>query len=314
MSITRILVTGANGFIGRNLVAKLSENSSFQIISVDLHHSDFLSPLNNIEFIDCDLTNPDSVKNLPSVDYVFHLAAINGTQRFYSEPWFVFFNSIVPTINLVNHYKDKHELKRFIYTSSSEVYADRISSDNSEKKTGENVYVGFNNVLNPRWSYGGAKLAGEIAVNSASIENGLKFTILRYHNVYGPNMGVNHVIPDFMNRGNLGVYKLYGGNNVRSFIHIEDAVRATTLAGFAEESLGRIVHIGNESPVTMIELAEIIMKVNNWVGNVEIEKAPEGSTNFRCPDTSFLRNVLGFSSEYDLTQGIRNYLEYQIQG
>ena len=117
-----------------------------------------------------------------------------------------------------------------------------------------------------------------------------------------------------MNRGNLGVYKLYGGNNVRSFIHIEDAVRATTLAGFAEESLGRIVHIGNESPVTMIELAEIIMKVNNWVGNLEIEKAPEGSTNFRCPDTSFLRNVLGFSSEYDLTQGIRNYLEYQIQG
>ena len=313
MTKSKILVTGGGGFIGKSLIAKLSENHNYHIYSVDFHHDSLETTSNNVEFIDCDLTNPDSVKCLPSVDYVFHLAAINGTQRFYAEPWFVFFNSLIPTINVINHFKSNHQIKRFIYTSSSEVYADRVSTENNGSKTNEGVFVGFNNVLNPRWSYGGAKLAGEIAINAASIEHGMKFTILRYHNVYGPNMGVNHVIPDFINRGRTGEFKLYGGNNVRSFIHIKDAVRATIQTGFASESLGRIVHIGNEEPVQMVELAKIIMEANGWVGKIDIEIAPEGSTDFRCPDTSFLRNILGFTPEYDLVSGINNYIQYQIQ-
>ncbi len=313
MTKSKILVTGGSGFIGKNLIAKLSENHNYHIYSVDLRHDSHESTSSNVEFIDCDLTSPESVECLPSVDYIFHLAAINGTQRFYSEPWFVLFNSLIPTINVINHFKSNRQVKRFVYTSSSEVYADRAATENNRAKTNEGVPVGFNNVLNPRWSYGGAKLAGEIAISAASIEHGLKFTILRYHNVYGPNMGVNHVIPDFMNRGRTGEFKLYGADNVRSFIHVKDAVRATIQSGFANEALGRIVHIGNEEPVQMLELAKIIMKANGWVGKIDSEIAPEGSTDFRCPDTSFLRNILGFTPEYDLVSGIKDYVQNQIQ-
>jgi UDP-glucose 4-epimerase len=304
----KVIVTGGNGFIGRNLVERLSQNPSFEVFSVDINHLG-LSKKTNVQYLECDLTDAESVKDLPPVDYVFHLAAINGTQRFYSEPWHVFYNSLVSTMNIVNHYKANSELKRFVYTSSSEVYADRISGEGNKIKSNESIQVGFDNVLNPRWSYGGAKLAGEIAVNAASIEYGLKFTIIRYHNIYGPNMGINHVIPDFIGRARKGVYKLFGGNNVRSFMHISDALSATLLVGFSNETEGKIVHIGNEEPVTMIELAEIIMKTNNWIGHIEIENAPEGSTNYRCPDTSYLKKTLGFTSEFDLASGIKNCVE-----
>jgi len=304
----KVIVTGGNGFIGRNLVEKLSQNQTFEVISVDINHSDH-SKITNVQYVECDLTDAESVRDLPPVDYVFHLAAINGTQRFYSEPWHVMYNSLASTLNIINHFKADSELKRFIYTSSSEVYADRISGEDNKLKSDESIQVGFDNVLNPRWSYGGAKLAGEIAVNAASIEYGLKFTILRYHNIYGPNMGINHVIPDFISRARKGVFKLFGGNNVRSFMHISDALSATLLAGVSSETVGKIVHIGNEEPVTMIELAEIIMKTNNWIGKIEIEEAPEGSTNYRCPDTSYLRKTLGFTPEFDLATGIKNCSE-----
>jgi UDP-glucose 4-epimerase len=308
-----VLITGGSGFIGRNLVEELSRNRELQVFSVDLTH-DKSAEIVDVQYIDCNLTNPSEVQELPMVHYIFHLAAINGTQRFYQEPWFVFYNSLMSTINVINHFKESDKVKRFVYTSSSEVYADRNLSENSELKTNEDVSVGFNNVLNPRWSYGGAKLAGEIGLNSASIQLGMNFTILRYHNVYGPNMGVNHVIPDFVDRGRRGEFRLMGGDNVRSFIHIKDAVAATVLAGFADLSLGKIVHIGNEEPISMHALARVIMDESGWVGELKIESAPEGSTNFRCPDTTFLRKTLGFESEYDLARGIRDYLEVEGKG
>jgi nucleoside-diphosphate-sugar epimerase len=294
-------------------VRELSRNRKLHVFSVDLTHEKF-SEIDDVQYLDCDLTNPAEVQKLPMADYVFHLAAINGTQRFYQEPWLVFYNSLMSTINVINHFKESNKVKKFVYTSSSEVYADRNLSENAEIKTNEYVSVGFNDVLNPRWSYGGAKLAGEIGLNSASIQLGLKFTILRYHNVYGPNMGINHVIPDFVNRGRRGEFRLMGGDNIRSFIHIKDAVAATVLAGFTDLSLGKIVHIGNEEPVSMIALARVIMEESGWVGELKIEGAPEGSTNFRCPDTTFLRKTLGFKAEYDLTRGIRDYLEVENRG
>lgn len=313
MQKSTILVTGGNGFIGRNLVAELSNDLNFEVISVDLFHNETFAQ-NDVKYLTCDLTKQNQVKNLPEANFIFHLAAINGTQRFYNEPWFVFYNSLMTTINLIDHFKDSKVLKRFVYTSSSEVYADRFSGQEEGALTQEDVAVGFSNVLNPRWSYGGAKLAGEIALNSAAVEHGLSFSILRYHNVYGPNMGSNHVIPDFVERGRSGIYRLFGGNNVRSFIHIKDAVAATILAGFSEKSLGKIIHIGNENPVTMIELAKIIMNSSGWIGELEINDAPDGSTNYRCPGTDFLRNGLGFEAKYDLKAGIEHYLANDTGG
>ena len=301
-----VLVTGGNGYIGNHLVQKLIAMGKFRVFSLDIQSTSNTKGL-NVEHLTCDLTKYDQVLGLPDFDYIFHLAAINGTQRFYAEPWNVFYNSLVSTINLIEKFKSSTRLNRFVYTSSSEVYADRFIYKNFSSKSNESIGVGFNDVLNPRWSYGGAKLAGEIALNSAFHEYKLPFTILRYHNVYGPAMGPNHVIPDFIARGRKGIFSLAGSENVRSFIYVSDAIEATILSSFSENTVGKIVHIGNEDPVSMMDLAKLIMRLAGWSGKIVVEDAPSGSTSFRCPDVGFLRK-LGFSPTIDLASGIKQVL------
>lgn len=314
-----ILITGSNGFIGKNFIKFLLTQPNVNIISVDMNFNhgkreEILGNNTKIIELKIDLTDADSLEVLSQfeIDYVYHFAAINGTQRFYLEPWTVFYNSSLPTINLIKFViKTWPKLIRFIYTSSSEVYADLNLAE--VEKTNELAPVGFRNVLNPRWSYGGAKLLGEIALNSANVQYGLPFTIIRYHNVYGPNMGINHVIPDFINRGKLGIFKLNGFKNVRSFIYITDAVGATYQIGNSEAAKNKIVHVGNEDPIDMKELAQAIMKAANWEGELELNEAPEGSTDYRCPDTTFLRNEINHQSTIDLSAGLKMTYQWYLE-
>lgn len=307
-----VLVTGCRGFIGKHLVGSLLQIKGTTVYGVDMpskFNENFIEEnrgsLSKFVTLPTDLTEESNCGELPDVDYVFHLAAINGTQLFYQVPWHVFYNSSVSTINLINRYKECETLKRFVYASSSEVYADLSAIENFTSITNESVAVGFQDVFNPRWSYGGAKLTGEIGVVAAGQQFDFPFTILRYHNVYGASMGINHVMPDFIDRGKLGTYELYGGDNVRSFIYVSDAVEATLISAYSNEAEKRIVHIGTMEPITMLEMARKIMRLSNWSGEIKVNPAPSGSTSFRCPDTSFLNQVLGFSPRVTLELGLK---------
>ncbi len=308
------LITGSNGFIGRNLITYLLEHTTATVCGVDKVRgelSENFSKAHPGRFLEVitDLTKEENSRYLPDADFVLHLAAINGTQNFYTIPWTVYLNSLSPTLNLIQRYAESRSLKRFIYTSTSEVYAGLSQSEHfNGRKTNESVRVGFDDVQNSRWSYGGAKLAGEIGVFSANSELKMPFSIIRYHNVYGPSMGINHVIPDFIARGKKGVFELHGGDNVRSFIYIDDAIRATLAVAHHEESLNRIVHVGTQNPISMNQLAELIMRLSNWKGEVKVHAAPSGSTDFRCPDTSFLTERIGFTHVVELEDGIRSVI------
>ena len=313
---SKVLVTGCGGFIGKHLCASLLSIKGVVVYGVDT--TEKLKELSlpgineyqeNFVKLPVVLTNMKDCESLPDVDYVFHLAAINGTQLFYEIPWDVFYNSGLSTINLISRYKDCKTLEKFIYTSSSEVYADLVSADDKELKTDESTTVGFRDVFNARWSYGGAKLLGEIGVISAGHQFNFPFTILRYHNVYGPAMGINHVMPDFIDRGKAGNFELHGGENIRSFIYISDAIEATILSANSKEADNKIVHIGTMNPVSMTELAKMIMQISKWEGEIQIHPAPIGSTNFRCPDTTFLNFKLGFTPKVTLQNGLRLLLE-----
>jgi UDP-glucose 4-epimerase len=309
----KVLITGCGGAIGKYLAKEiLSDDRVTSVIGIDrepqlkqLMSSNFLNDQQN-KFIplQIDLSSDESINSLPDVDFVYHLAAINGTQLFYDIPWDVFINSIKPTINLINFYKDR-KLKRFVYTSSSEVYASLTDLGMNKIPTPEDCSVGFANVLNPRWSYGGAKLSGEIALISASHQFNLDFSIIRYHNVYGKDMGLNHVIPDFIERGKQGIFQLNGSKNIRSFIYIKDAVDATILVANSNKAQGQIINIGTDETLTMRQLSEKIMQIFGWEGKVEEFPAPDGSTMKRCPDIRFLRDQLGFQPKFSLTSGLQ---------
>lgn len=312
-----MLVTGCGGFIGKYLTQRLLQNASFLVYGVDrqekleaMKTSVFLPILASDRFfpLSIDLTKNNECQALPDVDFVYHLAAINGTSLFYKIPWDVFYNSSASTLNLIDRYKSSKHLKRFVYTSTSEVYASLVDGNPKLCPTAESVNVGFKDVTNSRWSYGGAKLAGEIALLAAGEQFGIPHSIIRFHNVYGPDMGLDHVIPDFISRGRQGVFELYGSENQRSFIYITDAVNATLRIAESGAALNEIIHVGTMEMISMKSLACKIMTLANWSGEVIEFPAPVGSTLTRCPDTTFLNTEVGYTPSVALETGLLEML------
>jgi len=313
--VSEYLVTGAAGFIGNHLAQKLAREGH-SVIAVDslLHPNaktqiDILSGMSRVNVLNMDLCHADSVSSLPKVDGVFHLAALNGTQNFYSHPWKTLWNSTVPTVMLLNHYA-KLDPDFFFYAGSSEAYASSISDFGYMVPTPEEVPLGISDPKEPRWSYGASKLHGEIACFAAQAEFDLPVVVGRFHNAYGPRMGIKHVIPDFINRGKSGVYELYGASNTRSFIFIDDAVDA--ILAVSDKARGEIVNIGSPHEVSMRELAKIIMKEAGWEGEVVEYESPPGSVMRRAPGTQKLRSFVDVDAFVDLEEGIRRTVYHYL--
>jgi len=309
--LSKYLVSGAGGFIGYYLTKKLSD-VGHAVVAVDVElqvgsESRLVEfdALDNVQVLRGDLTNENFVASLPDVDGVYHLAALNGTQKFYSDPWKVVRHSTVPTLTLLERY-GREPIEFFFYAGSSEAYASSITKFGWEVPTSENVPLGIQDPREVRWSYGGSKLHGEIAVFAAAVELGTPAVVGRFHNAYGPNMGIHHVIPDFIERGKNGVFELYGANNTRSFIYIDDAI--DSVIAVAKNAVGEVVNIGSPNEITMIDLANVIMEEAGWVGDVKHFDAPVGSVLRRAPNISRLAEILPVEQFIGLNEGIKRTL------
>lgn len=305
------LVTGAAGFIGQHLSAHLSTRGH-TVIAVDLelhaYAPDQVRRLLNsgATYHHADLTDPRQVSDLPEVDGVFHLAALNGTQHFYDSPWTTLKHSTVPTLLLLERYGNT-PLEFFFYAGSSESYASMVSTFGWEIPTGEDVPLGITDPREARWSYGASKLHGEVAVFAAAAQLGVPAVVGRFHNAYGPHMGANHVIPDFIERGRNGIFSLYGSRQTRSFIFIDDAVRA--VEAVARGAVGEVVNIGSPHEVTMLDLARKIMDRAGWQGEIAEFDPPSNSVERRSPDVSRLSELIDTSAFVPLEEGLRRTLE-----
>jgi nucleoside-diphosphate-sugar epimerase len=304
---SKILITGAAGFIGFHLSKFLASEPSNIVWMLDNFARgerdkdlEELLSFSNVKFLEIDLSIDEL--DLPSVDYVFHLASINGTENFYSRPFEVVEAAILPTLRILRFYKGSN-VGRFLLTSTSEVYAGAIETGLSQIPTPETTPLVINDPRNMRWSYAAGKIAAEMATLAAAKQYGLPATIIRFHNVYGPRMGNQHVIPEFIDRIKKSDFRLFGAENTRSFIYIADAVAATAAAA-TTDTLGEIVHIGTEDEVTIEKLAQEIMLISGIDGSLQKHKAPEGSVSRRCPDTTVLKQVVGFSPKITLREGL----------
>ena len=310
--LSRPLVTGAGGFIGSHLANQLVSLPEVEFVYVvDIPNAVRMQAFkNNPKFrvLELDLCAANAEKLLPDdVTVVFALAALNGTGRFYTQPHTVLVNSTIPTLTVLAKYA---KYAPIVYSSSSEVYASTIKLLNWVVPTDESVPLAIENVHNPRWSYATAKLFGEIALISAASEMGATGSIVRYHNVYGPDMGVDHFVPDFISRCQKGVIQLNGSEQTRAFMYIDDAVAGTILAARNCTNLIPIFHLGSIEELSILEAAKIVLK-EMGIENKEIEilQAPEGSVMRRCADPMKAKNVLGWSANITFSEGIRRILE-----
>lgn len=316
----KILVSGAAGFLGYRLAYVLAQNLENTIICVDNGIRGafdeaymVLTQQPNVEHYDIDLNDFNMLEALPDdVDVIYHLAALNGTQNFYERPFEVVRCCTLPTLNLLQKYTPLKRLRRFVYAGTSESYASTVTRFGWQVPTAEDVPLGIDDIFNPRWSYAAGKMHGEVATITACNQFSIDFSIIRYHNAYGPRMGDKHVIPDFYNRARNGVFALYGYEDTRSFIYVDDAVRATIAVAEAVGTRGEVVNIGASREITMLELGKIMMNVGCFTGEIELHPSPKGSVKRRCPEVAKLHRLTGFKEEWTLEDGLKATADFYL--
>lgn len=313
--LTKVLITGGAGFIGYHLSKNLSEHGYDVTLCDNFFRGKKDIELNrlvknkNVKLINCDLTKKEQLKKLGNgYQYVYHLAAINGTRYFYEMPETVLRVNILSAINILDWFISS-DCKKILFASSSEVYA---SNKNLIIPTPENVPLSISDVYNPRFSYAGSKIAGELLFVNYSRKYNFRMSIVRYHNIYGTRMGFEHVVPEFITRvlKKEDPFKILGGKETRAFCYVDDAIAATKLVMESEKTDGSITHVGNDTEeVRIIDLAKMMLKRFNFKPRLDIRPSPKGSVKRRCPNISKLRNI-GYKPKIDLRTGLEKTFEW----
>ncbi len=308
------LITGGAGFIGLQLASHLAEQGQQVTIGDNFSRgrkdSDFEKVLENknVSFVKLDITDKNSFSSLGNYNYIYHLAAINGTENFYRIPDKVIKVGVLGTLNVLDWIVSTKQGK-LLFSSSSETYAGTLKLLGSKFPipTPEDVALSIDDPSNVRWSYGASKILNEVSIHSYSHLHGIDFSIIRYHNIYGPRMGTEHVIPQFVERivKKENPFRVFGGKETRTFCFVEDAVRATQLVMESEKTPAQTIHIGrSDGEIRIIDLAKKLFRIAKVNPKIKIEKAPKGSVARRCPDVSKLKK-LGFKPAVSLEEGLK---------
>ncbi|GBE16643.1 dTDP-glucose 4,6-dehydratase [bacterium BMS3Abin15] len=307
----KYLVTGGTGFTGSALVKRLvSEDYEVRVFDNDLRGSaERLKDVSDkVEMINGDIRDAKAVQAAcKGVDGVCHLAYLNGTEFFYSNPELVLDIGVKGMVNIIDGCINEG-VKEFMLASSSEVY-----QTPPEFPTSEIVPLSVPDPLNSRYSYGGGKIICELM----AINYGRKYfdrsVIFRPHNIYGPDMGWEHVIPQFVLRmkeicaeseEKIVDFPIKGtGKETRSFVFIDDFIDGLMLVIKKGEHLGTY-NIGTMEEITMEQVAIEIGKYFGREVHIVPGELAKGGTLRRCPDVTKLMK-LGYKQVIPFHEGLK---------
>jgi len=309
MSKMKYLVTGGSGFLGSALVKRLVQEGH-QVRVLDNLSRGATRRLrdidNQFEFLEGDIRDPEIVKRATKgVDGVYHLAFVNGTEFFYQKPDLVLDVGIRGMLNVVDACISQG-IGELILASSSEVY-----QTPPVIPTDETAPLSIPDPSNPRYSYAAGKITSELIALNYGREVFERVLIFRPHNVYGPDMGWEHVIPQFalrmkdLSEKSSGTipFSIQGtGTETRSFIFIDDFIDGIRVMERGGEHRG-IYHIGTTEEVEIREVAKLVGEYFGRQIQIIPGESPKGSTKRRCPDIQKL-SKLGFKPQHSLRDGV----------
>jgi len=314
----RYLVTGATGFIGSALVqALLKSGNDVRALDNESRGSRHrLSDVESqIEWVHADVRDAAAVaRAVQGMDAVCHLAAVNGTEFFYTQPDLVLEVAVKGMLNVLDACV-VHGVGDLFVASSSEVY-----QTPPQVPTDETVSLSIPDPLNPRYSYAGGKIISELLTLNYGRKKLRRAVVFRPHNVYGPDMGWEHVIPQLTLRmrelsrqtDSAIVLPIEGsGKETRSFVFIDDLIAGLLLVIEKGEHLG-IYNIGTEEEMSIKQLAEEIAHHFHREVQIAPGELKAGGTLRRCPSIKRIR-ALGYEPAVSLKQGLAATIPWYVK-
>tara|TARA_B100001123_G_C15303794_1_gene1021901 strand:+ start:555 stop:1505 length:951 start_codon:yes stop_codon:yes gene_type:complete len=305
------LVTGGGGFIGSNIVKMLIKKGNKVSVFDNFQRgksSKLDGMLKKINLFKGDIRNKKTLyKSFKNVDSVIHLAYVNGTKFFYDKPDEIIDIAVRGMLNVIDASID-NKVKEFILFSSSEVY-----SNPSIIPTPETIELKIPDLFNPRYSYGGGKICCELLLRFLCEKNFNRSIIIRPHNVFGSDMGYEHIIPEISKKilslSSNQKLKIQGnGNETRSFIYIDDFLSAFEKVLKKGNHL-EIYNIGTNEEIKIIDVVKKILKLFNKKNKISIGKIKKGSPIRRQPEIKKIKS-LGFKQKINFDAGLSKTIDW----
>lgn len=300
-----VLVTGAAGFVGSHLVDRLLAEG-FEVVGLD---NLMTGDLGNLEAAGRDphfhLEIGDVRERLHAyAEIIFNLACPASPVHYQADPYATLTTSALGAMRLVEHTRLRR--CRVVHASTSEVYGDPLVHPQRED------YWGNVNPIGERACYDEGKRVAETLLMDARRTHNADVRIVRIFNTYGPRMAFNdgRVVSNFLMQAlEKKPITIYGdGTQTRSFCFVSDLVNGLLAASRVAE-FDSPVNLGNPKETTMIELAELVLRISGARVELVRKPLPADDPKRRCPDTTKAKSVLGFATTVSLEDGIKATFE-----
>jgi len=314
-----IFITGGAGFIGSTLAGRLAAENSIVLFDNfernTLQHTDLLSRFESIKLIEGNVLDAEAVTAaMKGADIVIHAAAIAGIDTVIKEPVKTMEVNMIGTANVLRAAKINNVSNRVLEFSTSEVFG-QVTFRASE--TDQTV---AGSAGEARWVYAVSKLAGEHLTKAYHQQYQLPVVTVRPFNIYGPGQTGEGAIQIFIRRAlaNEPIHIDGDGSQIRAWCYIDDMIEALLLCLEDPKAIGESFNIGNARAVTTIyTLATTVIRVLNSKSSIIFEPPLSADIQLRIPNTDKTKELLGFSAQVELEEGIRRtaawYEEHQLK-
>lgn len=308
---TKVLVAGADGFIGSHLVERLLKEEAQ--VRAFVYYNAFnrwgwldTFPKDRLRKIDVfcgDVRDPNGVQeSMRGIHVVFHLAALIGIPFSYHSPDSYVDTNVKGTLNVLQAAR-KEGVKKVVHTSTSEVYG-----------TAQFVPIEENHPLNPQSPYAATKAAADHLAQSFYLSFGLPVATIRPFNTYGPRQSARAVIPTIISQLCVGQKTIHLGNTqaTRDFNFVSDTVDAFIKVAESEKAVGQVLNVGSGREISIDDLVKLIAAILKSKVKIATEKrrlrpALSEVERLLC-DASRLRELCGWSPRVSLEEGLHQTL------
>ena len=301
--MAKVLVTGAAGFVGSNLIDSLLSDSH-EVFGIDNFCTG--SPANiahlagstNFTFLERDIITGLGDFERIKFDQIFHMASPASPPRYMELAVETMHVNTTATELLLQHATKNGS--RLLFASTSEIYGDPLEHPQHEN------YWGNVNPIGPRSVYDEAKRFGETLLSHFHRSENTDTVIVRIFNTYGPRMDPDdgRVVSSFLRDGILGnPLQVFGdGKQTRSFCFVSDLVAGLRKA--MDSGISGPVNLGNPNEFTLLELAKKVGETLNITPAIEFQNLPIDDPRMRCPDISYAKSALGWEPKIELAEGL----------